>query len=546
MGELLVVDFIGAPDIARTLVKDVMERGDVTVRAPTALLEDLLRRRRISRPSHLIVVGAPPMDGIGYGVVPFLAATLRPRTVTLLDARSRTAKSTSLSRYLGASAPFAVGQLLTSGLAIAAQHALARPQFLRTSQGRFSGRILRNMLYLRPTAGVSVPVGGSVTHAHGMIQGLKELDVTVDAFTNDTAIAKTAAADARFRCTWNVVSAPRATRAVPASAAVGADLALVRASRRAASRCDVVYQRHSRFSLAGALVGRASGLPFFLEFNSPADFFHPRATLLARHLARCEDAVLFSATRIFVVSDAAKELLLARAVPGERVIVNPNGVDFDRFAGSGSEGAVRRRLGFLDDEVIFGFVGSFIAFHGARVLAEAFAELARVSPNARLLLVGDGDEQPRVASILGDLIRERRAVMTGRVPPTDIPLYLAACDVLVSPHVPLRDNTPFFGSPTKVFEYMAAGKAIVASRLGQIADVLDDERTALLVEPGERAALVQALKRLADDPAGRERLGRNAQVEARQYSWTANAQRIIDVFENLPEIDPSNSAPSRG
>jgi glycosyltransferase involved in cell wall biosynthesis len=128
--------------------------------------------------------------------------------------------------------------------------------------------------------------------------------------------------------------------------------------------------------------------------------------------------------------------------------------------------------------------------------------------------------------------------MTGRVPPSEIPSYLAACDIAVSPHIPLPKNTPFFGSPTKLFEYMAAGKAIVASRLGQIADVLDHERTALLVEPGEPSELAAALKALAGDHDLRQRLGRNAQVKAKEYTWLANAQRIVDAFESLLEIDP--------
>jgi glycosyltransferase involved in cell wall biosynthesis len=89
---------------------------------------------------------------------------------------------------------------------------------------------------------------------------------------------------------------------------------------------------------------------------------------------------------------------------------------------------------------------------------------------------------------------------------------------------------------------MAAGKAIVASRLGQIADVLDHERTALLVEPGEPAALVVALKRLASDPSLREQLGRNARVQARQHTWLANAQRVVDAFEDLPKIEPRRRA----
>ena len=207
-----------------------------------------------------------------------------------------------------------------------------------------------------------------------------------------------------------------------------------------------------------------------------------------------------------------------------------------RFPDSSSNRAGRRQFGFSSDEVVFGFVGSFIAFHGAAILAEAFVDLARAYPNARLLLIGDGDERPRVTKILGDLVGQGRVVMTGQVPPAEIPTCLSACDVVVSPHVPLPGNTPFFGSPTKLFEYMAAGKAIVASRLGQIAEVLEDDRTALLVEAADPAALVAALKRLAGDRELRERLGRNAQTEAQDYTWLANAQRVVEAFESLPRL----------
>jgi glycosyltransferase involved in cell wall biosynthesis len=97
-----------------------------------------------------------------------------------------------------------------------------------------------------------------------------------------------------------------------------------------------------------------------------------------------------------------------------------------------------------------------------------------------------------------------------------------------------------------LFEYMAAGKAIVASDLGQIADVLDDERTALLVDPGNPSALALALNRLSGDRELRERLGRNAQVEAQHYTWLGNAQRIVEAFESLPVIDSSGRTPVRG
>ena len=100
--------------------------------------------------------------------------------------------------------------------------------------------------------------------------------------------------------------------------------------------------------------------------------------------------------------------------------------------------------------------------------------------------------------------------------------------------MPLEDGSDFFGSPTKLFEYMAMGKGIVASRLGQIGDVLVDDETALLVEPGNAGELTNAILRLANSAELRERLGaaaRRAAVE--RHTWKQNAQRVIDQFFKL-------------
>jgi glycosyltransferase involved in cell wall biosynthesis len=537
MSDVVALDFTAAGEATRALIKELLPAQEIDFVHPTALLDNFRRRKRLPAARELIVVGTPPQDGIGYGLVPLLAIAIRARTVTLVDARSRTTKSASLSRYVATEAPLAGTQLLGSGLAIAAQRVVARPSLLTSVNGRKPGSGPRSMLYLLPSVGSTPSVGGAVSHAHGMLRALSQLGIHVDAVTSDRGIAETAAAQADFPYRWKVVPPPRLTKAVPASTAFGLDVALTAATRRAAVTSDLVYQRHTRFSLAGALAARAKRVPYFLEFNSPAEFFHPHATLFSRERQRCEDAALRSAARVFVVSKVAKAMVVERGLPDERVVVNPNGVDLERFDPSFRGSAVRRRLGFSAHELVFGFVGSFMAFHGVAVLAKAFVEVARDSGNARLLLIGDGDERPRAERILGGLGDEDRIRMTGRVPPTEIPSYLAACDVLVSPHVPFEENRPFHGSPTKLFEYMAAGRAIVASRVGQIADVLEHERTALLVEPGDPKALANALKRTADDGDLRHRLGRAARSEVQGYTWIAHAQRVVDEFRGLPQIE---------
>jgi glycosyltransferase involved in cell wall biosynthesis len=99
--------------------------------------------------------------------------------------------------------------------------------------------------------------------------------------------------------------------------------------------------------------------------------------------------------------------------------------------------------------------------------------------------------------------------------------------------VPLTDGSEFFGSPTKVFEYMAAGKAIVASRLGQIGEVLEDRETALLVEPGNVEELAAAIVKLVGLQELRKSLGARArEVAEKEHTWMHNAQRVLDAYHS--------------
>src|SRR4029079_18728725 len=132
----------------------------------------------------------------------------------------------------------------------------------------------------------------------------------------------------------------------------------------------------------------------------------------------------------------------------------------------------------------------------------------------RFLLVGSGSLHVEVEKRLEAEVAVRRVIFTGAVGHKRVPGLLDACDILVAPHVPLADGSEFFGSPTKIFEYMAMGKGIVASRLGQIGEVLVDGETALLVEPGDVEELKAAILKLVEDAELRRRLGTNARAAA--------------------------------
>jgi glycosyltransferase involved in cell wall biosynthesis len=166
-------------------------------------------------------------------------------------------------------------------------------------------------------------------------------------------------------------------------------------------------------------------------------------------------------------------------------------------------------------------------------LAAAIASLP-VDAGVRFLLIGAGRFRDEVEQIIRKAGKEPQVIFAGHVDHHKVPALLDACDILLSPHVPLEDGSDFFGSPTKLFEYMAMGKGIVASRLAQIGDVLTHEETALLVEPANVAELSAAILRLANSPELRARLGAAArQAAVERHTWKQNAQRVIDAYLGL-------------
>jgi glycosyltransferase involved in cell wall biosynthesis len=535
VSDALLIRLSGDAEAAAGLLRDVFGAKEVTAVSLADVVTSRALQRRVSR---LALVGEPPSDEIGFGLLPLAALLSRAQRVVTIDARTGTATEHSrggfVARKLGAS----LMQLTASAGAIGLQRLLVETLRLAGMPAvRATSGDLRSVLYLHPHAGVPGGVGGSVTHTHEVIRALRSAGIDVEGLTSDPAIALTAATEPEPPCEWRTLKVVRPLKAIPASAMIGVDMAMILSAYKTARRVDAIYQRHARFSLVGALLSRLTGKPLFLEYNGSevyAASVWGQRTPLMRQLQLCERAALASAAVIVVVAEASKAELIGMGVDPHRILVNPNGVDAERFAGGGRD-EVRRELG-LDGTEVIGFVGSFGPWHGAPVLARAFAEIAAQRPQARLLLVGEGPQRDEVVRILHDGSVANRAVLTGKVPPRRVPAYLDACDVLVSPHVDLGGGVEFFGSPTKLFEYMASGKPIVASRLGQIADVLADGESAMLVAPGDTHELARALERLLDDHVAAAALGaaaRRAAIE--RHSWRDNAVRVIHRFRRLAD-----------
>ncbi len=308
---------------------------------------------------------------------------------------------------------------------------------------------------------------------------------------------------------------------------------------------DLIYERYSLWSYAGMELARAAvgqpTVPGLLEVNAPlieeqAEF---RGLIDRGQAEEVAERAFEAASVLIAVSEEVAVYL--ENYPGARgkVIVIPNGVDPERIKpGQVPAGPVERAC------FTVGFVGSLKPWHGLPVLIEAFHQLHQEEPRSRLLIVGDGPERAKLSDDIERRGLQAAVQLTGSVPPDQIPGRLASMDVAVAPYLPL---TPFYFSPLKMFEYMAAGLPVVASRIGQIARVIQNDVNGVLFPPGDPLALAAALNRLRNDPEERIRLGREARKSVLQkHTWHQVVLRILETARPAPttELSPEGLAVS--
>lgn len=309
---------------------------------------------------------------------------------------------------------------------------------------------------------------------------------------------------------------------------------LIRNALDEAGMFDLVYERYSLWSYSAMEFARDAGTPGLVEINAPLIDEQAQYRVLVDRAGaeRVAKRLFGAASALLGVSSEVASWV--ESFPGAhgKVRVVPNGIRPERFPAN-----LRPSLTTAPGVFTVGFVGTLKAWHGLSILVEAFAQLRAQRPNTRLLIVGDGPERE---NILADLTRRGLAnsvTLTGAVEPSAVPGLLASMDVAVAPYPAL---TNFYFSPLKVYEYMAAGRAVVASRIGQLQSLIEPDVTGVLVTPGAAEELASALEHLHDHPALRETLGARARaVVLREHTWDAVVQRIFKLADaTRPALRP--------
>jgi glycosyltransferase involved in cell wall biosynthesis len=306
-----------------------------------------------------------------------------------------------------------------------------------------------------------------------------------------------------------------------------------------AEPADFIYERYTLFGHAGIDLARLHGVPHVLEVNAPlADEQERMRGLELKDLARASERRIWSTTdAVIVVSRRLAETVAACGVPEARIHVLPNAVDTRRFTPGATADEVPEHVRErVRGRCVIGFVGSLKPWHGVETLFEAFTTLLERHFDVHLVVVGDGpmrEPLERAAAERGFL---PHVTFAGAVAHADIPAWLSLMDLATAPYTPHPD---FYFSPLKLFEYMAAGVPVVAGRIGQLDELLEHERNALLHAPGDAGALAVQLERLVRDPVLRRRLGvAGRQGIGDERTWSGHVERIEAIVRALRSGEP--------
>jgi glycosyltransferase involved in cell wall biosynthesis len=306
---------------------------------------------------------------------------------------------------------------------------------------------------------------------------------------------------------------------------------------------NIVYERNGLYRNGIAMACKQLKIPYVLFVEADEILEHdymaqPIEGLLRINAKRQFRYNLETANRIICVSEQLKSHLVAKwQIPSQKILVFPNGVDVEQFRPDPDiRRKVRESLDMNNNPLIL-FVGNFYEWHDVGTLIEAFPQVLKEYPDAKLVLVGDGSLRREMEQRSVELGISQAVRFTGLIPHNEVPHYMVSADVAVVPY-PKMDQKNWL-SPLKLFEYMASARPIVASAVGQVVDIIQHEENGLLVPADDVTQMANAIIRLIAGKNLRVQLGKQAREDAmRHHSWEEYITRLEQVFTDV--IHPSD------
>jgi glycosyltransferase involved in cell wall biosynthesis len=289
---------------------------------------------------------------------------------------------------------------------------------------------------------------------------------------------------------------------------------------------ELIYERYAFFGIMGAIYANKWHIPLILEINytTKNDLVRKRSVILKPFSRAAERWVLRQAAGLVVVSSFIKEQLVNEYdIPSEKIKITPNAADPELFRMNISP--IKTVSGVnIEEKKVCGFVGGFYPWHGVDLLINAFSDISDKAENAVLLLIGDGPERGNIKEKVKELKLENKVIFTGEIPHKELPKYVAAFSVGIMP------DSNNYGSPMKIFEYMALGKPVVAPDYGPILDVIISGTQGLVFEKNDRHSLSKVLLKIFTDEQLLITMGHEARkcIE-KERNWLNNTKMSLEL-----------------
>ena len=299
---------------------------------------------------------------------------------------------------------------------------------------------------------------------------------------------------------------------------------------------DLVYERYSLWSKAGMAFARKHQCVGILEVNAPLieeQKIH-RELPLEAEAQEIAKFVFSHADAMVAVSPGVKDYLETFSGTKGRVHVIANGVDLARFASAANQNAAKfQQQDNVTSTPVLGFLGTLKPWHGVSGLVQAWALLRKEGYNVNLLIVGDGPQHATLSEEIAQQGLSDFVHFTGSVAPEKVPEWLARMDIATAPY-PNQDG--FYFSPLKIYEYMAAGLPIIATKVGHLSSIIENGYNGILAEADNPQNMAEAIAHLLDNPSEAKRLGTNARLTVEQnHSWLSVVDRILQIARNCQE-----------
>lgn len=294
---------------------------------------------------------------------------------------------------------------------------------------------------------------------------------------------------------------------------------------------DVIYSRYSDLAFSSVLVSKFFRIPYVIEVNGliideMKMFNRPKRYI--KFAKRSEKLNYKHAKKIVAVTPGVKEgIKELYNIPDGMIVVIENGANTDLFTPLDRK-EVKKELNLDQNANYICFVGALAQWQGVEYIIKSAPLILKECPNTNFLIVGEGPMKKALVELAGETGVSDEFIFTGIVPYEEVSKYISASDICVVPKRPLKSGY----SPLKLYEYMACGKPVVASRVEGFT-ILEQKNAGILVEPENPENIANVIIKLLNNEKLREELGRNGrEYVVKNHSWANVAKIVAEVCED--------------